>query len=88
MSKERLYQLTLILDKSVIDKRGVKERILKLAPCKKSELKMRMEDAAMFVDAIYPDKNVYIEASVRNAISGTHMVMASYYMSEERFVKH
>ena len=38
--------------------------------------------------AIMPDRLINIEVYVHNTISGTYMNMFSFYVSEDRFVKH
>ena len=35
-----------------------------------------------------PDNIITIELSVVNSISGTYMVMYSFYVNEKRFIKH
>ena len=38
--------------------------------------------------ALMPDRIINLDASVHNSISGTYMSMFSYYVNENRFVKH
>ena len=52
------------------------------------QLEMKMRDFHKELQAFLPTTQIDIEASVLNTISDTYMVMASFYGSESRFVKH
>jgi hypothetical protein len=52
------------------------------------QLEMKMRDFHKELQAFLPTRKINLEAAVSNSISGTWMVMASFYGSENRFVKH
>ena len=52
------------------------------------EAKYICEDNFRNFNALTQSKNIMVEISTLHRISGTYMVMYSYYGSEKRFIKH
>jgi hypothetical protein len=53
-----------------------------------SNMEPNLTRLAITLKAFMPDRQINIGAYVHNSISGTYMNMFSYYVNENRFVKH
>ena len=53
-----------------------------------SNMEFNLRHLAKSLKAFMPDRQINIEVYVHNTISGTYMNMFSFYVSEDRFVKH
>lgn len=53
-----------------------------------SNMEFNLRHLAKSLKAFMPDRQINIEVYVHNFISGTYMNMFSFYVSEDRFVKH
>lgn len=52
------------------------------------DLEKHLTNTYKDLQVLMPNHKINVDASVLNGISGTYMVMASYYGEEKRFVKH
>jgi hypothetical protein len=53
-----------------------------------SNMEFNLHQLANTLKAFMPDRQINIEVYVHNTISGTYMNMFSFYVSEDRFIKH
>jgi len=53
-----------------------------------SNMEFNLRQLANTLKAFMPDRQINIEVYVHNSISGTYMNMFSFYVNEDRFVKH
>ena len=53
-----------------------------------SNMEINLTRLARTLKAFMPDRQINIGAYVHNSISATYMKMYSFYVSEDRFVKH
>lgn len=53
-----------------------------------ANMEIELRQLAITLKTFMPDRNINIDVSVLNSISSTYMVMFSYYVNENRFVKH
>ncbi len=53
-----------------------------------SNMEFNLRHLAKSLKAFMPDRQINIEVYVHNFISGTYMNMFSFYVDEDRFVKH
>jgi hypothetical protein len=53
-----------------------------------SNMEFNLRQLANTLKAFMPDRQINIGVYVHNTISGTYMNMFSFYVSEDRFVKH
>jgi hypothetical protein len=53
-----------------------------------SNMESNLTRLARTLKAFMPDRKINIEVYVHNTISGTYMNMFSYYVDENKFVKH
>lgn len=53
-----------------------------------SNMESNLKRLAKTLKTFMPDRKINIEVYVKNSISGTYMNMFSFYVDENRFVKH
>jgi hypothetical protein len=53
-----------------------------------SNMEFNLRHLAKSLKAFMPDRQINIEVYIHNSISRTYMNMFSFYVSEDRFVKH
>jgi hypothetical protein len=70
--------------------KGNKITELRLAPvtCGREELETIITPLYHNLQSLMPNMDISLYALVKNDISGTWMTMASFYGSEDRFIKH
>ena len=94
MEQERTYLISVIIrdenGKIVEDNKGIKfpEINFEKTVHNYEQLEFQMKSLHIAFKAFLPKHDINIEAGLNNSIGGTIMNMASYYGSEDRFVKH
>jgi len=94
MAKETTYLISVIIrdenGKVVEDSKGIKcpEINFEKTVHNDKQLEFQMKGLHRSFKTFLPNHKINIEAGVNNSIGGTIMCMASYYGSEDRFVKH
>lgn len=53
-----------------------------------SDMELKLQHLANTLKTFMPNRQINIEVYVKNTISGTYMNMFSFYVNENRFVKH
>lgn len=53
-----------------------------------SNMEFNLKQLARTLKAFMPDRKINIEVYVKNSISATYMNMFSFYIDENKFVKH
>jgi hypothetical protein len=53
-----------------------------------SDMELKLQHLANTLKVFMSDRQINIEVYVKNTISGTYMNMFSFYVNENRFVKH
>ena len=75
--------------KIINDSEGIKQLALsydvEMLP---SNMEFNLKHLARTLKAFMPDRQINIEVYVKNSISGTYMNMFSFYVDENKFVKH
>jgi len=94
MEKDTTYLISVAIrdenGKVVEDKKGIKTTGMnfEITVFNDKQLEFQMKTLHRQFRAFLPNHKINIEAGLLNKISRTVMCMASFYGSEERFVKH
>jgi hypothetical protein len=92
MITEKFYFTIEVRDengKSLVDSKGNKQICLQYEVAMlKSNMENELTRLANKLKTFMPNREIEINVSVFNSISRTYMTMYSYYVNENRFIKH